>query len=842
MKTNLIQNYISNNNIQMGNSQQQNYPQFSVNDHLYNRNFIKPLPPKAKLVNGSIFNAPAELVKDWAYEAKALKDGISGKANDHELGKLNDVGMKLGGLAIACYLAARKSTPLTKAMEFIGLGSFLAAMQLWPKLAIQLPAKLIHNINTRQAYEDSDGRKKPFGLDPQFLPFDLLSDKKIDKIGNWQGVPKDLPNRREFIQEKMRKEIVQNNTLWMLTAGFATPVMSGLMCNALTPFVEKKISIYDNKMNERMLEKFPDSVKTAMSDGLNSRVESFIKLNKDRPIDENFIKDLSKILTRGSNLVLADGINADIKNLLANDKFIIDNSITEHINKNIIQTLAQSYDEEIVKQIVPTKKQLSEIFENGNYLNNAYTPKEHRKLITKIRETLIKNVEEFNNTSTSIKLPRDYIEDLVSNVDIAQDPIKKGLKKVPARIFDESTQQTVRKISQVITKFKAQEAVLHRYAYKKVAHASDSTLAFEYNQMASKLVKILNIDPKEFENARYDRELMNKVIRKTFERIASSKEEYSKVMGELADVVSGLSTNIKDSDIGSYKNHLANSFRESAGEFSKLNMKHTVSSLIGLNPGNGKGSYQKVMENFVSDRLNGVKYAMYRVINTLDLYRRIATLENASVLTDPSVLREIKEEHLEMAKRESLQAHSSDYAIKFYDPRNPHPYNKNLGPDTSNIEIDKTGNPIFKYFGKQKGKKVDIPQDYKYYQGTMDLMNGAPMHSETQAILSPKNLLDKLNDYRKDIIEILGGEKYFIKPRHIAKVETDSTSNLRFLLTGISLDELFSKIGKQKYNTKKWLKMFGGFGAGLLAVTVGAQFLFGRVKLPENNNKVQTNA
>ena len=186
-------------------TQQQDYPAFNLNDSLYNRNFIKPLPPKAKLVNGSIFNAPAEMVKDWAYEVKSLKDGIAGKADDHELGKLNDVGMKLGGLAIASYLAARKTTPLTKVMEFVGLGSFLAAMQLWPKLAIQLPAKLIHNINTRQAYETEDGRKKPFGLDPQFLPFDLLSDKKIDKIGDWQGVPKDLPNRRDFIQEKMRK-------------------------------------------------------------------------------------------------------------------------------------------------------------------------------------------------------------------------------------------------------------------------------------------------------------------------------------------------------------------------------------------------------------------------------------------------------------------------------------------------------------------------------------------------------------------------------------------------------------------------------------------------------------
>ena len=44
----------------------------------------------------------------------------SGKANDHELGRLNDIGMKLGGLAIAGYLFTKKQTPLTKVMEFVG--------------------------------------------------------------------------------------------------------------------------------------------------------------------------------------------------------------------------------------------------------------------------------------------------------------------------------------------------------------------------------------------------------------------------------------------------------------------------------------------------------------------------------------------------------------------------------------------------------------------------------------------------------------------------------------------------------------------------------------------------
>ena len=840
MRTNLIQNYIVNNNLSMGSSQkQENTPSFSVQDKLYNRTFIKPLPPTAKLVNGSILNAPAELVKDWVYEAKSFKNGFAGKANDHELGKLNDVGMKLGGLAIACYLAARKATPLTKVMEFVGLGSFLGAMSLWPKLAIQLPAKLIHNINTRQAYEDSNGRKKPFPLDTQFLPFDLFSDKKIDKIGDWQRVPKDLPNRRDFIQEKMRKEYVQNNTLWMMTAGFATPVMSALICNVSTPYIEKFLANRDNKLNEKMLEAFPKSVEAAKDNSLLDRVNTFIQFNKDKPLNDNVRKELSSIFTQGINPVLADGIELDIENLLENKKFIIDNSITEYINKNITLTLTNSIDEDIAKQIVPTTDQISAIFEKGGYLNKAYEPQEHTKLIYELRSALIDNVNSFNKIEGNPKLNPDFIEDLVSNVDLQADPIKKGLKKVPARTFDVELQKTVKSIAETLTDFNAKQAVLHRYAYKKVAHAADSTLAFEDNKITGQIAKILKIDPKEFENMRYDRELMNKLIRSTFIRIASDKQEYTSVMTQLADLVSGLDTNIKDSDISSFNKHLSNSFSDTATELNSSGMKHTVDRLLGLNPQSGRGSYRKVMEDFVADRLHGVKYAMYRLISSLDMFRRIETLENASVLTNPEIPREVKEAHLEMSMREALQAHSSDYAIKFYDPRNPH-FNTQ---DKSPIEFNADGTPNYKYLGKEKLKKVDVPQDYKYFQNTMDLMHGGSMHSETEAILKPKNLLEKLNDYRKNIVEIIGGEKYFIKPEHIATIEKESTSEQRFLLSGISLDELFTKLSNQKYNTKSWLKTFGGFGAGLLAVTVLAQFFFGKTKIPEyKDNKVQKNA
>ncbi|MBD5403068.1 hypothetical protein HDR58_09810, partial [bacterium] len=220
MRTNLIQSYVNNSSaIQQYNSDKV-VKEFDVNKELANRTFIKPLPSNGKLVRNNIFDAPSEFFKDMKYDLRALKHSLKGEANDHELGRLNDMGMKVGGLAIATYLFSRKSTPLTRIMEFVGLGSFFAAMNIWPKLALQLPAYLIHGFNIRQQYEDNYGRKKMLYQDHQFIPWDLYSDAEINKIGNRLGVPKDIPNRREFIQEKMRKIALQNNTMWMLTSGF----------------------------------------------------------------------------------------------------------------------------------------------------------------------------------------------------------------------------------------------------------------------------------------------------------------------------------------------------------------------------------------------------------------------------------------------------------------------------------------------------------------------------------------------------------------------------------------------------------------------------------------------
>jgi hypothetical protein len=291
MSTNLIQNFKLQQTQMPQQAPKKPMPDFDIQKELDNRTFIKPLKGRGKLLQENIFNAPAILVKDTQYDFKAFRHALKGDANDHELGKLNDVGMKAGMLAIASYLYTKKPTSLTKGMEFVGLGSFLASMAIWPKVAIQLPAYLIHGVNVQKQYEDSFGRKKPFYQDPQFIPWDLYSDEEIDKIGNKLKVPKNIPNRRDFIQEKMRKIAVQNNTLRMLTAGFAAPIMSGLICNQVEPYLLKYQNDKSNKKVEKILTNLDDyAAQKYQTNSTENALREISATYADKPIDKKLSK------------------------------------------------------------------------------------------------------------------------------------------------------------------------------------------------------------------------------------------------------------------------------------------------------------------------------------------------------------------------------------------------------------------------------------------------------------------------------------------------------------------------------------------------------------------------
>ncbi|GEM_PF-3078462 len=384
--TNLINNYLNNPRNYVQTQRQNNAPASkgaastvsTVMNSLDTDKLVKPLDGKGHLVNGSLINMPKEMVRDTVYTTKALADGARGKANDHQLGKLNDLGLKLGGVAIATYLMTKKSTPKTKAMEFIGFGAFLASMALWPKVALEIPARLIHGFNFRKQYIDEQGRKKYVSQDPNYIPFDLYKgDKKsedLDVIGDRAGIRRDIPNRHEAVKEHMRKVSVQNNTLWMLTAGIATPLMTALACNKaeglLTDPLEKRGNKKANADIDQIVDYTGASYKRIKEDGslddvkaeemsadkkaafeknvlhINesapTQTETLVNKLKGKVITSEDVNKLADTLADGFDAEVQDAAKDDINNLIARDRYITNSASADKLAKSIHNVIKAS--------------------------------------------------------------------------------------------------------------------------------------------------------------------------------------------------------------------------------------------------------------------------------------------------------------------------------------------------------------------------------------------------------------------------------------------------------------------------------------------------------------------
>ena len=195
--------------------------------------------PRGHLVKENPIQMFGSMFVDTAKDVKNLGEAITnGTSNDHELGRMNDLGMKLGGALIAAGLMGTKATTNKKLMELFGFGTFFSVMSLWPKVAIDLPTYLMHGFNPHQKYMDSQGRKKQFFQDNQYLPWDVWTKEDINKVADRMGVPKNMKDREEYTKEKMRTIALHGNTLWMLSAGLATPLFNSLISNRIENAIE----------------------------------------------------------------------------------------------------------------------------------------------------------------------------------------------------------------------------------------------------------------------------------------------------------------------------------------------------------------------------------------------------------------------------------------------------------------------------------------------------------------------------------------------------------------------------------------------------------------------------
>ena len=91
-------------------------PYLEAEGTIHTTDRVHPLPPKGHLIHDNIGNSIKYFFKDIAYDIKSVKNGLNGSANDHQSGRLNDVGLTLSGILIATYLASKTNNPKARIM------------------------------------------------------------------------------------------------------------------------------------------------------------------------------------------------------------------------------------------------------------------------------------------------------------------------------------------------------------------------------------------------------------------------------------------------------------------------------------------------------------------------------------------------------------------------------------------------------------------------------------------------------------------------------------------------------------------------------------------------------
>ena len=845
MRTNLIQSYLSGNTTAQQYNSEKAAKDFDVKKELANRTFIKPLPSNGKLLKPSLFDMPSVFVKDVKYDWNAFRHAVKGEANDHELGRLNDAAMKLGGLTIASYLFTKKQTPMTKAFEFVGLCSFFGAMDLWPKLFLQLPAYLIHGFDIRQKYEDNYGRKKLVFQDHQFIPWDLYSDREINKIGDRLRIPKDIPNRREYIQEKMRKIALQNNTMWMLTAGFATPILSALICNALEKPIAGYLDQKNNKKADELLVNFTEEIGKFDFSKKQEALDVLLAENNGKPITSDLIDSIHSNITDGWDPVVAASVRMDLENMLdCSGKYKISNETMDALTGVIKETFAKiPLTEDELAKIIPDKDSIINALNSKNLLGvETKDFSEHSKVIQDLLDDRVTKFIEENPSNPNAKKLDFLVGEMVhSGGQIGADsPLGKVFKLEPAAVLTKQMQEALKGVSTTLDNLQAKNIVLDRYIYIKSAQAPETILANSWNNTTEALLKVMNFTPEEIKQARFDREIAGEILRNKMEEIVADRETYGKFVAEMENLLSELHSRsssielqpgaVDENDKNLFRSLINSSCDEAAESLRKAGMINSAESIVGFDA-NAETSLKGLLLNFGTDRVRGVKSSFYRILDLADLYYKVAHVEGLDDILDGKMLREVKEEAVELAKQTLLEGHTSDFAVKFYQKRNLNPQKD----DYTQIEA-KGGKVINKYFGTHEPVDLaEMSNDKNFFEKVMKLMFGSELHKDTYDKIKNSAILEDFKSYRGKVLHYIGSDFYFAKPNHVIN-ETrleNTPSEYKFALMGCAPDEMFFNLFNNKFNSWKWFNIFGKLGAGLIGVTLLSQFFMGRMKKPE---------
>ena len=778
----------------------------AVTETIDNSNKVKPEKGQGHLIHDTLKDKIKYFGFDRKYDAKALIDGYSGRAKDHQLGRLNDVGLVAGGLAIAGFIAASKQTAKAKIMEFVGLASFLLAMKVWPKVAIETPAKLVHGFNVNKQYIDDQGRKKSVFQDSQYIPWDLYTgerpDENISLIGDKMGIKKDIPNRDEVIKDQMRKIATQNNALWMLSAGAATPILGALGACAAEGAIDDGLEIVRNNKANTKIRKMSDALKSTydirkVNTKAVDKISVLLNGKQGTAVGETFINSLTDVMSGEiRDAKLLDGVKSDLTQILKPENPVFNAESRERIFEGLssklekLNLIDKNSNKLKVSDILPKMNEVEErLIEAFGTETISVTSESKAKQVSDVIETLM--YDKLYNV-----LPKEELEKVTGTV---RKVTVEGLKSSAATLTAENS-ATISSYLKEVLKFQETHKGLDECMKVKIGECEDSVLAKNWKRVERTLTKALGISDKELKAARLGRINSEELFAKKLEELAAkgNEENYKKALDKIVREMNNLDirlhgnlqgTSVMQDLFGAVdKNYEATKQgieRVSIESNGALKKSKFIESLL-EERFTGAGSHKNTFVSGAKERINSVKSTYNRIINAFDIFKRAGNVKK----TDREAVDVAKK-----VKEIVLNAHSKDFSEKFFTDNNLSFYRE-----------------IYKFMCNEK------------------------VSDETKEVLDglPDSVKNSLKEYKKKLNYIVGNDASKIKTKHTIPIEdgyvykrADATASKIFNLIGKSPSEFLKDAAQKQYNSNKWLRTFGAIGASVLALTTAAQFAFG---------------
>lgn len=788
---------------------------------------IKPITPQGHLINDRLSSMPKFFVKDFLYDLKAVKDGFKGDANDHQLGRLNDVGLKLGGIGIATMLAARTKNPMGRVMEYLGLGAFLASMSLFPKIAIQAPARARYGFDPGLEYIDDQGRKKSVFQDSNYIPFDMYKgeypSEDLDIIGDKLGIPRDIKNRHDLVREQMRKIATQNNTLWMLSAGFATPVMTALICCGLekvvAPIVETGRNLSYNSRIKHALERTAAMAEEeAQVNNLSKNVEKLLSDYKGQELPKNDFDNLVKIFTKELDSKTSDGIKKDLEALFKPEIQIKDNkNLPAEMVKYVKANLSSRNANTLERVFVPTEDEMKKILNTND--------------IEKIRGNL-KNLFA-GKIEKEAEADRKFLKTYQHRV---IDKLTTELKGKTVRVVSDDKIKDTVNFAKIIGEFKQNDKVLDKCKNFKVEHFSETVLGRYYTKFEDTLIKSLNLSFKEMKQMRESDKIAEEIIDRKISELVKNDAKYEKAISKLAKVMSEaeVALNGKSADSSHLKdliNAIENNYNNTAKRLNKSGkFSHTIEMLVKEDVGSlassvnsreelfnildgvakpvqkegieyvkesakGVGSAKNITVARIIDRYQGATNSEKRILHLLDFYKQAADPKSG-----------LSEDIIKRGKEALLKATSAEHTMKLNTINNPDLYKEIM---------------------------------WKVWSGKTDSLTQKAMQEQDK--IENGNIMTRFNKYIKRFRDIIGNNNIdFTKPDHVLDdslknyTKSEQTRISKFNLVAQNSVDTFKNAAERRYGNQKWLRKASKIGGVVLGATLLAQVWFGKIRNPHN--------